>query len=262
MQPLLKVTGLSGGYDPVRVFQKVSMTMKAGTNIGLFGPNGHGKTTFLKTLSGVLDPWEGSITFLGRQLNTIEKNRHRVSRNFNYDALQLPLMSPKKVVGEGLIQVPQGNLLFPELTIQETLTLAGGVSGTTFQTGKTLSFVKGLFPILGERHDQKIKSLSGGERQMVAIGVGLMGRPKLLILDEPTLGLAPKVKLHLKDAIKTITESGIPIILVEQDIELLLNSVDTLYLFDHGNISAPIRKEDMPDQHEIMDMYFGNERPS
>jgi branched-chain amino acid transport system ATP-binding protein len=255
---LLEVSGLSGGYDPVRIFHDVSFTMEKGTSIGLFGPNGHGKTTLLKTISGVLDPWGGRINFLGKRLNRPGEHQHRSSRNFNYDALRRRRINSQKVVELGLIQVPQGNLLFPEMTIGETLDLAGGVFGTKSQAKEMRAFVEELFPILADRRDQKIKSLSGGERQMVAIGAGLMGRPKLLILDEPTLGLAPKAKLHLGQAIETIKNSGVPLILVEQDIELLLNLVDNLYMFDHGSISAPMDKASMPDQHDIMDMYFGN----
>ncbi len=259
MQPLLEISGLSGGYEPVRIFHDVSFVMESGTSIGLFGPNGHGKTTLLKTISGLIDPWEGRIVFLGKQLNRPGEYQRRSSSNFNYSVLRRRRMNPQKVARSGLIQVPQGNLLFPELTIDETLDLAGSVdSGKKSQTRQTRAFVETLFPILAERRHQKIKSLSGGERQMVAIGVGLMGQPKLLILDEPTLGLAPKVKLHLGQAIETIKNFGVPIILVEQDIELLLNLVDTIYMFDHGGISSPITRENMPDHQDIMNMYFGN----
>ena len=216
------------------------------------------KTTFLKTISGILDPWQGRIVFLGKQLNRPASHQQRSSRNFNYDALRRRHINPHQVVKSGMIQVPQGNLLFPELTVDETLKVAGGVLGGKQKTRETRDFAETLFPILAERQNQKIKSLSGGERQMVAIGAGLMGRPKLLILDEPTLGLSPKIRLDLFSAIETIKKTGVSILIVEQDIEFLLNLVDTLYMFDHGSISSPIEQQNMPDHENIMNLYFGN----
>ncbi|MEW5723702.1 MAG: ATP-binding cassette domain-containing protein [Thermodesulfobacteriota bacterium] len=260
MTPLLEVSGLSGGYGPIRIFRDVSFTVENQTNVGLFGPNGHGKTTLLKTISGILDPFEGSVTFLGKRLNRPEGYKRRSSRNFNYDALRRRAVHPPRVVELGLIHVPQGNLLFPELTIHETLQLAGGFRWNQDKAKETREFVEDLFPVLWERRLQKIKSLSGGERQMVAIASGLMGQPKLLILDEPTLGLAPKVRYELGGAIKAIKATGVPIILVEQDIELLINLVDKLHLFNHGAISPPLDKSTMPDHGEILDMYFGGTR--
>jgi len=254
---LLEVRDLAGGYEPVQIFQTVSLTMSADTSIGLFGPNGHGKTTFLRTLSGIIDPWRGDILFEGQQLNRPGERGSRRFRNFNYDAVTRRRMNPKQVARAGLIHVPQGNLLFPEMTVEETLSVAPAASAGRGRPKDMLEQVHTLFPRVYERRHHKIRFLSGGERQMVAIGVGLMAAPKLLILDEPTLGLSPKLRHELSAAIRTIKATGVPLIVVDQDVEFLQTLIDTLYLFDHGSISRKIERAEMPSHQEIMAMLFG-----
>ncbi len=255
--PLLELRKLSGGYEPIQIFRDVDLRVDPDSSIGLFGPNGHGKTTLLRTVSGIIDPWSGDIFFDGQRLNREGERGSRRSRNFNYDAVRRRRMDPKTVARAGLIQVPQGNLLFPEMTVAETLSVAPAAAAGRADAKESLARVHDLFPRLHERRDQKIRFLSGGERQMVAVGVGLMAAPKLLILDEPTLGLSPKLRLELCDAIRAIQASGVPLIVVDQDVEFLEQIIDTLYLFDHGSISGRIDKSDMPSHAEIMAMLFG-----
>ena len=256
---LLEVRGLAGGYEPVQIFHDVTLTLAHGSSIGLFGPNGHGKTTFLRTLSGLIDPWRGDIIFDGQRLNRAGERGSRRWRNFNYDVVHRRRMDPKAAARAGLIHVPQGNLLFPEMTVAEALAVAPAAAAGRAHPKDLLARVYALFPLLVERRGQKIRFLSGGERQMLAIAAGLMGAPRLLILDEPTLGLSPKLRLELGQAIRTIRASGVPLIVVDQDVEFLAGLIDTLYLFDHGSISRRIDGKDMPSYADLMDMMFGKD---
>ncbi len=256
-RPLLELRNLSGGYDPVQIFSNVSLAMNKGTSIGLFGPNGHGKTTLLMTISGILDPWRGDILFDGVRLNQEGDRRVRGSRNFNYDVLRRRRMDPARVARAGLIHVPQGNLLFPEMTVAETLAIARVANCGRADATRQAALVDTLFPRLRERRGSKIRLLSGRERQMVSIGVGLMAAPKLLMLDEPTLGLSPKLRFELSEAIGHIKSAGVPLIVIDQDVEFLKSLIDTLYLFDHGTISGRMERDDMPGHDELMTLLFG-----
>ena len=254
-EPVLQVEDLSGGYDPVTIFQQINLTLHAGESIGVFGPNGHGKTTFLKTLSGLIDPWSGTIRFHGEIMNRQGERGSRKWRNFNYDAVTRRRMDPKRVARAGLIHVQQGNLLFPELTVDETLSISS--EAARGRKGWTPAQVRDLFPRVAERGGHKIRFLSGGERQMVSVAAGLLSAPRLLILDEPTLGLSPKIRQELCAAILAVRKTGMPIILIDQDVGFLEQIIDTLYLFDHGRISGRMTRGEMPDHDGLMALLFG-----
>jgi len=253
---LLELKGLAGGYDPIQIFQDVDLAIPAGASVGFFGPNGHGKSTLMKTVSGVLEPWRGDVVFEGQRLNRAENRGSRRWRNFNYSAIIPRRMDPKKVARAGLIHVAQGNLLFPEMTVEEVLSIAP--TAAVGRRGAGRGDVEALFPRLAERRQHKIRYLSGGERQMVSIAAGLMAAPKLLILDEPTLGLSPKLRSELCDAIRTVRESGVPLILIDQDVGFLTALIDELYLFDHGRISHRLAKAEIPSHERLMAMLFGD----
>lgn len=255
--PLLELRELSGGYPPVSVFRNVSLCVAEEESVGLFGPNGHGKTTLLKTVAGLLDPWEGDILFAGNRLNAEGRMRPRTSRNFNYDLFHKRRIKAETVVEAGVIYVMQGNLLFPEMTVEEVLDVAPLAARGRTGVAEMRKQVHDLFPRLQERRTSKIRYLSGGERQMVSIAVGLLALPRLLILDEPTLGLSPKLRMELALAVGRIRETRVPLIIVDQNIEFLTGLVDRLLLFDHGSIAREIDAGSMPSHAEIMAMMFG-----
>ncbi|MFK7752537.1 MAG: ABC transporter ATP-binding protein [Sedimentitalea sp.] len=257
--PLLELRSLSGGYDPIQIFSGIDLTLAPGESIGFFGPNGHGKSTLMKTISGVLSPWSGDVMFQGERLNREGQRGSRKWRNFNYDVVTRRRMDPKQVARAGLIHVPEGSLLFPEMTVEETMAVAPVALGKRANTKSRLDQVHDLFPRLRERLTSKIRYLSGGERQMVAIACGLLGDPKLMILDEPTLGLSPKLRIELCTAIDAIKADGVPLILIDQDVAFLTKLIDRLYLFDHGRISRVLEKAEIPSHERLMAMLFGED---
>lgn len=255
-QPLLELRDLSGGYPPVSVFRNINLTINPGEHVGFFGPNGHGKTTLLKTIAGLLDPWDGGVYFEGERLNAQGAMRARVSHNFNYDLFRKRRINTLDVVDAGLIYVMQGNLLFPEMTVEEVLDIAPSAARSRPNVGQMREQIHDLFPRLQERWQSKIRYLSGGERQMVSIAVGLLAMPRLLMLDEPTLGLSPKLRIELSHAVRKIRDTGVPLIIVDQNVEFLTSLVDRLILFDHGTITREIAAENMPTHAELMAMMF------
>jgi len=236
MSALLEVRGLSAGYGRSRILNDVSLQVGAEEGVGLFGPNGHGKTTLLRAISGLLKPWGGDIIFAGEPIGGLP---------------------PREIVARGLIHVPQGNQLFPDMSIGETLRLGAFSSAARSFAKRNLNLVHDIFPKLLERDDQLVRTLSGGERQMVAVGVGLMGNPRLLMLDEPTLGLAPKIKGEVCKAIARVSQSGVPLLVVEQDVEFLLELIDRLAMINHGEVTFEASAGEGLDHDEIMAMYFG-----
>jgi branched-chain amino acid transport system ATP-binding protein len=236
MSALLEIAGLEAGYGRIRILHGMSLATTGGRNVGLFGPNGHGKTTLLRAVSGLLRVTRGKISFDGQDITNL---------------------APRRIVERGLIHVTQGNRLFPDLTIRETLRLGAWPARARGPEARNLERALAIFPKLKERWHQQVKTLSGGERQMVSIATALMSDPRLLILDEPTLGLAPRLKDELCDAIRRISEEGVLLVLVEQDVEFLLELADHLYLVNHGEVAAEIRPGESMNHQAIMDMYFG-----
>lgn len=232
---MLKVQGVSGGYRSVQVIREIDFSLRKGENLGLFGPNGHGKSTLLKMISGLLLPTKGTILF---------------------DENDITRTNPSRIVALGLVQAQQGNTLFREMGVSETLELAAYNRRARKEASERLDGVYSLFPRLAERRQHKAKTLSGGERQMLSIGAALMCVPRLLILDEPTLGLSPKLKEELAVTLSEISKT-VPMILVEQDVELLLAVTDRQLLIEHGQVTREITAENAPDHSEVVAMYFG-----
>jgi branched-chain amino acid transport system ATP-binding protein len=233
---LLTVEELKSGYGKIEVLRSISIQVGAGERVGLFGPNGHGKTTLLRTISGLITPTAGRVVFEDEEI------------------VSLP---PRAIVSRGLIHVSQGNTLFPRMTVLENLMLGAYSSRAWPHRKESLERVFELFPILKTRSGQLARTLSGGQRQMASIGIGLMSVPKLLMLDEPTLGLAPKVKDELAAAIDEIAQTGVSMVLVDQDVELLLGLCERLYLVERGTVSLETKPGEMISQEDVLEMYFG-----
>jgi len=233
---LLEVSGLSAGYGGITVLHDLDLRVDAAETVGLFGPNGHGKTTLLKTISGLVPARGGSVRFAGTDITHAK---------------------PGRIVDLGLIHVPQGNLLFPDCTVAEALALGAWPGRARAREAANRARVEDLFPRLAERRRQKIHGLSGGERQMLAIGVALMAEPALLILDEPTLGLAPKVRGELAAAITALAAGGLAMLVVEQDLRFLGAVAPRLVLIDRGHVVLEAPSATI-DEDAIMTRYFGD----
>jgi len=235
--PLLSIQGLQAGYGDVPVLWNVSLDVGSREVIGLLGSNGAGKTTLLSTISGMIPPMKGRLSFLTEEITSLNTTTR----------VQL-----------GITQIPEGRLLFSGLTVKQNLRLGAFARKDKSNLKEELNAVFQLFPGLAERKDQLAGTLSGGEQQMCAIGRGLMARPKLLLIDELSLGLAPLVVDHIMDALKKVYEEmDLGMILVEQDVQLGLEFSHRAYVLETGRIVKEGRSEDLAKNSEIRKTYLG-----
>ncbi|GGL99054.1 ABC transporter ATP-binding protein [Nakamurella endophytica] len=237
MTAMLSVEGLHAGYGRSSVLRGIDLHLDEGEAIGLLGPNGHGKTTLLRCVSGLHRPTAGDIRFQGASL--------------------LPL-SPRAVLRRGVVQVPQGSRLFPRMTVADCLRLGGAANPDRSARRPLLDEVFGLFPKLQQRSAQLAGTLSGGERQMLSIGIGLMAGPRVLILDEPTLGLAPKVKHELADAIRQLRGRLEALVLVDGDMDLVLRATDRFYVVESGQVVQTGDSVAGADSARMMSLFLGD----
>ena len=233
---ILEVKNLKAYYDEVQILWGVNFKVEKGNLTTILGPNGAGKTTTLKAIMGLLDKVEGEIIFEGENIKNLP---------------------PYKRVERGLVLVPEGRMIFPELTVLENLEIGAYTSKARKFAKKNLEHVFELFPRLKERIHQKAGTLSGGEQQMLAIGRGIMACPKLLILDEPSLGLAPKLVLSIFEIIKKLKEEGITLLLVEQNVHLALNIADYGYILENGKIVDEGDAKKLENDPKVLEAYLG-----
>ena len=233
---MLKVEGIDVSYGSLRVLKNVSISVEDNETVGIFGPNGHGKTTVLKAISGLLKPLKGTIEFKDQVISGVP---------------------PEKIVDMGLIHVPQGSQLFLDMTVEENLLMGAYRSNAWGKRRENLKSVYQLFPSLKERRNKKSSTLSGGERQMTAIGRGLMSSAELLMLDELTMGLAPKLGWEIINKISEIKETGIAIILVEQNIAYAAELSERMYLLENGEIKLSGNKEEVLSNKYVQEAYLG-----
>ncbi len=233
---VLDVAHVEAGYDLLQVLWDVSLHVDEGEFVALLGPNGAGKTTTLRTIAGFLQPLDGDISFRGTPIGG--RPAHTVSRM-------------------GLGYVSESLNLFPAMTVRENLQVGANSVRNKAQVASTMELVFQLFPRLLERRDQLAGTLSGGERKMLAIGRGLMASPSLLLVDEPSLGLAPMATVATFDALKALRERGVTILLVEQNVNTTLHLVDRAYVLEQGRIVLEGTGEDLLSNPHVQAAYLG-----
>jgi branched-chain amino acid transport system ATP-binding protein len=233
--PLLEVKDLSVRYGKALAVEQVSVTVDKGELVGVLGPNGAGKTTLLKAISRAIGS-TGTLKFKGETLE------------------RLP---PYDVVARGICHCPEGRRLFPELSVLKNLQLGAYLRNNKAEIAEDLERVFELFPVLKERQQQQSSTLSGGEQQMVAIGRAMMGRPELLLLDEPSVGIAPRLKGLIFDAIEKIRKDGTAILIVEQDATATLRIADRVYVLEHGRTVREGRAKELAGDEYIRQVYLG-----
>ncbi len=227
---MLALAAVTAGYGAFTALWDVSLRVEAGEAVAVVGPNGAGKTTLLRAISGLIAPRAGSVVFEGAELAG---------------------HPPYDIVAHGIAHVPEGRRLFPLLTVAENLKMGAYLPSARARFRESLERVYALFPALAERPRQRAGSLSGGEQQMLAVGRALMSRPKLILLDEPSMGLAPVMVLRLFDLIRRVREEGYTILVVEQNVRQVLKLVDRAYLLEVGRIKMEGRAADLAEQDFI-----------
>jgi len=234
--PLLEIEALVGGYGPTRILHGIELQVEEGGATALLGANGAGKTTLMKTLCGVLPASGGCIRWRGADITRRPCNAR---------------------VREGLVLVPEGRMVFPGLSVRENLRL-GAVNTRARPRWKAgLERVYALFPRLPERESQLAGTLSGGEQQMLAIGRGLMAEPTLMLLDEPTLGLAPVVAAHIFDLVRTLGAAGITVLIAEQDVRRTLDLARRGYVIENGRVAMAGEAAALAGDPRIREAYLG-----
>ena len=232
---LIKVENLAAGYGLVEVLRNISLEIKQGEVVAVLGSNGVGKTTLNNCLSGLIKPNNGKIFFEDEVISN---------------------KSPEEIVDMGLIHVPEGRKLFPNLTVKDNLELGSYRRGKS-NRASNLENVLDIFPKLSERISQTAGTLSGGEQQMVAIGRGLMGDPRLLLLDEPSLGLSPLLVEQMFELIKKISDNGLTVLLVEQNVTQSLSIADRAYVIEEGSIAISGLSKDLLKNADLKKSYLG-----
>jgi branched-chain amino acid transport system ATP-binding protein len=236
MSAALELQGVSSGYGHHLVIRDVSLTVEEGQLAALIGPNGHGKTTLLRTISGLVRSRQGRIELLGQRIDQLR---------------------PDEIVATGIIHVPQGDLLFPDMTVLENLRMGAYLPEALKQEDHRLDEVYSLLPKLKERQNQLASTLSGGERRMVGIGRGLMAGGRILMLDEPSLGLAPIVIDQIYAVISSLKAAGRTILIVEENATRIAEMADSMHLLDNGAFAWSGSGAELLSRPEILITYLG-----
>ena len=233
---MLQVSKLNVSYGKSQALRDISLKVNEREIVALVGTNGAGKTTLLNTISGLLRPTSGSVEFLGKRIDRLASH---------------------KITKLGICQIPEGRKLFSDMTVGENLEMGAYSSEAWERKKETLEQVYQIFPVLKERRKQSASKLSGGERQMVAIGRGLMSNPKLCMFDEPSYGLAPKLFSEVLEVIRRLREQGITIFLVEQNVRQTLETADRAYVLENGQIVLEGKGKDLLQNEQVRTAYLG-----
>ncbi len=233
---MLELRGVTAGYGEFTALWEVNLQVNAGEAVAVVGPNGAGKTTLMRVISGLVPVRAGDLRL---------------------DGGSIAGQPAHAIVARGVAHVPEGRRIFPRLSVAENLTMGGFLPAARPHYAETLVRVYDLFPMLAERRRQRAGTLSGGEQQMLAIGRALMSRPRLILLDEPSLGLAPVMVLRLFDLIRRVRAEGYTILIVEQNVRQVLSLVDRAYLLEAGRIAMEGRAADLAEQDFVRKAYVG-----
>lgn len=233
---MLKVEGLSVAYGSLRALWDVSLEVNQGELVAIIGSNGAGKTTLLRTISGLLQPMSGTISFLGQRIDTLPSH---------------------KICEMGLVHIPEGRRLFPLMSVSDNLDMGAYPITARKHRLESLAKVLGVFPLLKDRRHQEAGTLSGGEQQMLAVGRGLMTKPALLMLDEPTLGLSPVLARQILDTLKALNDQGLTILLISQEVFQSLNIASRAYVIENGRVALEGRACDVLNNELVRSHYLG-----
>jgi len=233
---LLEIENISSGYGEVQILWDVSLSLEQGKLTALVGSNGAGKTTLLRTVSGLIRPWQGSVSFEG----------HDVTR-----------ISAHAKAAQGLVMVPEGRQLFPRMSVYENLEMGAFTRRAKARFAENLEKVYDMLPRLKERADQKAGTLSGGEQQMLAVGRGLMAQPEILMFDELSLGLAPFLVLNLFEILQRLKDSGLTMLLVEQNVQMALAVSDYAYVLAEGRVEIEGPAAEVRKMEKVREAYLG-----
>lgn len=234
---MLKITDLHVSYGGIRALRGINLEVPEGKIVTLIGANGAGKSTTLRTISGLVPAVSGSVTYKGKEL------------------LGMPI---NKIIEEGIIMSPEGRRIFPDLTVLENLRIGAYLRRDKAGIAEDIRWVYSLFPRLEERHWQLAGTLSGGEQQMLAVGRALLGRPKVLMMDEPSLGLAPLIVRDIFKIIRTINEQGMTILLIEQNANMALHIADVGYVLETGQITMQGPGKELLHDESVKRAYLGH----
>ena len=233
---MLEIVKIESGYSSLRVIKGISLEVPKSKLVTIIGPNGHGKTTLLRSISGVLRLQSGEINFEWKRIDNLRVD---------------------EIVNKGIVHIPQGDMLFPEMNVKDNLLMGAYLVRNQPELKNRITQVLELFPQLGERENQIASTLSGGERRMLAIGRGLMTVAKILLIDEPSLGLAPVVIDDIFKILKELNNQGQTILLVEENVSRVINVSDHIYLIDDGLIAWQGTGEELSSESNIMEVYLG-----
>jgi branched-chain amino acid transport system ATP-binding protein len=233
---MLRLRNVSAGYDGFQALFDVSLEVRAGETVAVIGPNGAGKTTLLRVISRLIDAGSGDVVMEGRRLNDVPAH---------------------EVIGVGIAHVPENRRLFPRLTVEDNLRMGAFSPAARTKFSQRLAFVYELFPRMQERRRQPAGTLSGGEQQMCAIGRALMSDPKLLLLDEPSAGLAPVVMQAIFEVVRKMSAEGYTVLIVEQNIRQVLRIAQRGYLLETGRIKASGSSAELLENEEVKKAYLG-----
>lgn len=237
MMTILEIRELDAGYGQIDVLSDINLSIESGTITGIIGPNGTGKSTLLKSILGVATVTNGEILFKGERLREL---------------------LPWELVREGITYMPQGNRVFPDMSVRDNLRVGGYILDTAeFETRK--EYVYDLYPDLDSKRKAKAGSLSGGQQTMLSFGMALMNDPDLILLDEPSAGLAPELVEQMFKLIKELRDEGIPFLIVEQSVRVLLEHCDYVYVIDQGTIMFDGEPEEVREREDLMDIYLALE---